>query len=116
VTRHYTKENPPPTEKVIAANIVPHQWGLWCSIENGKPFINDIETARWDEEDGSLWFLLGSFNFLNARPDEELHLVRIADPSRSATMVAQDVREHRALIAAGPPPPKKACPTCGAKS
>lgn len=76
------------TEPVIvtkkAIDVVPELHGIWCSIENGEPFVNAIANRRW-MDDGRISFMLESFNFYSARPDEDMAVVELP-PSKYTSM------------------------------
>ena len=62
------------SERAIDAR--PYQWAVWCRVGGApKPFANVIESRSWSEDGRHIWFLLGTHNFMKARPDEELELV-----------------------------------------
>lgn len=99
----------PKLEKVLARDVVPHEWSLWCAIEDGEPFANPICHVAWSEDGYQLVFMLDSFNFLFAKPDEEIELVR--ETSSIPEIRARSRAAHAKLIADGPPPAKK-CAHC----
>jgi hypothetical protein len=94
------EETEPEVRPVLARDVVPYHWALWCSIEDGKPFANTICAVRWTEDRRHLWFMLDSHNFLKAAPDEVLELI----PQESATASIREgcKRDHAALFAAQP--------------
>jgi hypothetical protein len=67
----------PPTIMVRARDIKPYHYALWCRIEDGKPFANDIVGVRWSEDGTKLWFMLESHNFFDALPDEMVEVVEM---------------------------------------
>lgn len=103
----------PEMKKVLARDVLPFHWGVWCTVgDDRRPFTNPIEHAKWSEDGQHLWFMLGSFNFLKAAPDEELELV----PRVPAEWLDLEKikREHRELMAQRPVPvqPTAPCATC----
>lgn len=62
-------------QAIRARDVIPHEWSLWCSVGDSEPFENEICLVKWSEDGLSLWFMLESFNFLNATPDKILELV-----------------------------------------
>lgn len=97
----------PEMKQVRALDVVPHEWAVWCTVEKSQPFANKVVSVKWSEDGESLWFMLGSFNFLNAKPDEMLDLV-----PHEATYPPKHERvaKHKEAIAARPK--KMECPRC----
>ncbi len=60
---------------VRSADVKPYEWSLWCRIEGGEPFMNEIVGVRPSECGQYLWFMLDSHNFLKTKPDDVLHLI-----------------------------------------
>ena len=96
-------ETEPSMEKIRAADVGSFRWGLWCSIADGKPFTNPIVSARWSEDGESIWFMLDSHNFYNAKPDDVLELVRLGDFYAG----------YKTRTAGPKPTPIPKCPSCG---
>jgi hypothetical protein len=71
----------PKIEKVKAIDVRPHRFALWCSIEDGKPFANEISLRRWTEDGEKIVFMLDSHNFHFAEPDEVMEVIPIPNPS-----------------------------------
>lgn len=88
----------PDTLPVLARDVVPYEWGLWCSVVTSKPFTNEIEAVRWSEDGTKLWFLLSSFNFYDAAPDDVLHLVPIKSAWRTPAAQAKTRMDHAQMI------------------
>lgn len=65
----------PVTEQVLARDVVPYEWAQWCSIEDSLPFSNDVVSVRPSDCGTYLWFMLETWNFFKAKPDEELELI-----------------------------------------
>ncbi len=65
----------PQMEKVLARDVKPYEWALWCSIADGEPFANDIVSSHPSECGTHLWLMLDSHHFIRAEPDEELELI-----------------------------------------
>lgn len=94
----------PKSTRVRARDVAPYAWGLWSSVEGGKPFLNEVMGVHWSEDGTEIILGLDSHNFYFAKPDEEIDLVPIPP------------KTHRAdypPFVLGPPPIKKTCPTCG---
>lgn len=68
--------SPTTTVKMKAIDVKPDRWAIWCVHEKGgKPFANPIGLRKWSDDGEHIWFMLDSFNFLKAAPDEELEVV-----------------------------------------
>lgn len=63
-----------------ALDVTPYVHGIWCSVQDGKPFVNTIVLRKWSEDGEKVVFMLDSHNFLTAGPDEEIEVVEKADP------------------------------------
>lgn len=72
-----TEPESPPTVMVRARDIKPYHYALWCRIQDGKPFCNDICGVRWSEDGKKLWFMLESHNFFDSEPDEMVEVVEV---------------------------------------
>ena len=106
-----------------ARDLKPYHYGLWSSVEGGKPFSNTICVIRWSEDGEHLWLGLESHNSYKAKPDEEIEVVVEVGP------YSKDLRERYAAWVLPPPPvPRRtqrydhaylwssdgpACGTCG---
>lgn len=73
------EEKCPSTVMVRARDIKPYHYALWCRIQDGKPFANDIVGVRWNEDGTHLWFMLESHNFYMVGPDEMVEVVEVKD-------------------------------------
>lgn len=65
----------PEVVRVRAGDVEPYEWALWCRVEGGEPFANQIVGRRVSEDGAHLWFMLDSHNFLRTTPDEVLELI-----------------------------------------
>ncbi len=65
----------PRTVSVLASGVKPYQWSLWCRIEGGEPFANEIVGVRPSDCGEYLWFMLDSHNFMKVRLTDVLHLI-----------------------------------------
>lgn len=65
----------PTFTKVRARDVKPYHYGLWSSVQGGKPFCNTICHVRWSEDGKTLFFGLDSHNFYEVAPDEIVDLV-----------------------------------------
>lgn len=62
--------------KMKAIDVKPNHWAIWCvHDEGGEPFVNPIGPRKWTDDGERICFMLDSFNFLKAAPDEELEVV-----------------------------------------
>lgn len=61
-----------------AIDVLPKLHGIWCSIGDGKPFVNTIVLRSWSEsKDDEIHFMLDSFNFYFAKQDDEMRVVEL---------------------------------------
>lgn len=61
-----------------AIDVTPQLHGIWCSIADGKPFVNPIALRSWSEsKDDEIHFILESFNFYFAKQDDEMRVVEL---------------------------------------
>ena len=58
-----------------ARDLKPYHYGLWSSMEGGRPFSNTICVIRWSEDAEHLWLGLESHNSYKAKPDDEIEVV-----------------------------------------
>lgn len=66
----------PKQVKMRAVDVVPFLYGIWCTIEGGEPFVNDIVYERWSEDTpGEIIFGLDSHNSDFRMADEEIEVV-----------------------------------------
>jgi len=101
----------PEMQKVRAIDVRPYRWGIWCTVgDNPKPFTNAIESRRWSDDGQTIWFMLGTHNYHNARPDEELTLVPMEE-SRYVDYSREEA-EHAQFLAERPTHAAK-CEACG---
>jgi hypothetical protein len=103
-------EAAPKTEKVRAIDVKPYEWGIWCTVGDGKggksePFVNAIESRKWSDDGKRIWFLLGTHNFQDATPDEEMDLVPMSRPKFAP-------ENDQAAFVAKRPTPTRTCPSC----
>jgi hypothetical protein len=105
----------PATVKVKAIDVKPYRYAVWCTVEDwkgdkGKPFANVIEHRGWSKDGESIWFMLGSHNFMNAKPDEEMELIEHDDKMSPDLMARFDKEDEEAMAKR---PRIAICPTCG---
>ncbi len=68
-------KTPPVTVKIKAIDCKPGHWAVWSTVEGGEPFLNPIGPRKWSDDGEHIVFMLDSFHFLEAAPDELLELV-----------------------------------------
>lgn len=65
----------PATVKVKAIDCKPGHWALWFAFKDGEPFLNPVGPRKWSDDGEHIVFMLDSFHFFKATPDELLELV-----------------------------------------
>lgn len=58
-----------------ARDLKPYHYGIWCTIEGGQPFVNEIVDIRWSEGGTSLWLMLDTHNFIRVAPKQDIEVV-----------------------------------------
>lgn len=108
----------PPTVMVKAIDVKPYRYAQWCSIGDGEPFANDIGPRRWSDDGEYIWFMLESYNFFKARPDEILELIPFEDRYRPEESLAASDKRDAEIMAKRPTKADvpKPCPACGVTS
>lgn len=71
--------------KKKAIDVTPLEHGIWCSIMDGKPFVNTIVLRKWTDDGKKIVFMLDSHNFISAEPDEEIEVVEKEEPFYNAS-------------------------------
>jgi hypothetical protein len=105
-------EATPAMQNVRAIDVRPYEWGIWCTVEGSpKPFTNVIEMRKWSEDGQSIWFMLGTHNFHNAKPDDILTLVPLSEAVKRYVTLETDA-EQDAFVRSRPTP-AKTCEHCG---
>lgn len=88
----------PELVRMKAIDIQPHRWAVWCAVEDGKPFANEIVTRSWSEDGERIWFMLETHNTLKALPDELVDVVAFSDKYRTEAHLAEsDERDRRKM-------------------
>jgi len=91
--------------KVKARDVVPGEWALWCCIEGGQPFANEIACVRWNDNGLALLFMLETFNTIpNVDPDSDMELVPYTSPYVSVALQATRRADHAKMILGRPNP------------
>lgn len=98
-------------KKVI--DVVPYFNGIYCTIQDSKPFVNQIVTRAWSENGDKIQFMLESHNFDSHPPDEEIDVVEI-DPTQLGTPddLLVDILKRDSDKMAKRPIPTIKCPHC----
>ena len=95
--------------KVKARELRPYHHGIWCSIEGGTPFTNEIVIVAWMDDGKRIKCMLESHNFLTGLdPDEEVEVVPL-NPSKWY------VEKYGAWTLGPPPPPVETIETLRAE-
>ena len=101
----------PETKMMKARDVVPGEYGIWCTVGGGEPFVNGIELVSWSDDFEKLWFMLGTHNFYSAKPDEEIEVVPTGREPKTTSEIdwrARQRAEHAELIAGRPGPELRA--------
>lgn len=102
-----------PTQiKMKAIDVVPHKYGQWCSIGDGKPFVNPFCHRQWSDDGETIWFMLESHNFYDAKPDDEMLVVEVKLSEWGVKEWDRLMRDDAVEMARRPSPPED-CPHCG---
>jgi hypothetical protein len=97
----------PETKKVRAIDVVPYRWGLWCTVGDSKPFVNDIEGVSWSDDGQHIWFMLGTHNFYKAEPNEIVELVPCEPVTMSEAFMKEEEERHKKFVQSRPQPTQK---------
>jgi hypothetical protein len=87
-----------------AIDVVPHRWAVWCAVEDGEPFANEIVTRSWSEDGEHIWFMLETHNMIKARHNEDLEVVPYEDRYRTEALLAESDERDRRRMAMRPRP------------
>ena len=95
----------PPSQKVKAIDVKPYRWALWCVVDGGPPFANEIVHRVWTDSGRRIAFGLDSHNGFTADPDEELDLIPHCSPYMTAESLARiDARDAETMAGRDPGP------------
>lgn len=97
----------PEMKEIIAKEVVPYEWAVWCSVAGGPPFANTVVNVAWSEDGVQLVFMLDSFNFMFVNPDESLTLVPLKLEGYCEKEAPRRRAEHTKLLASRPVPKPK---------
>lgn len=98
----------PTIQRMKVLDVLPYRYGVYCSIEDGKPFVNDIVGRQWSEDGEKVIFMLESHNFLFEPPDGELDVVALKPMGHRPPDEGSDFLSKR-------PKPFKTCEACHGK-
>lgn len=99
----------PAIVRVKVLDVVPYRHGVYCSIEDGKPFVNDIVSRDWSEDGEKVIFMLESHNFLFEPYGGELDVVVLESVGRR--FFPKDESDFLSKR----PKPSKTCESCQGK-
>ena len=88
-----------------AIDVKPHRWAIWCAIEHGEPFENEIVERTWASDGEHIWFMLETHNFVKARHDETIEVVPFEDKYRTESLLAESDERDRRKMAMRPSKP-----------
>lgn len=94
----------PKLEKVKAIDVKPYHYALWCSIEDDKPFANEICLRKWTDDGEKIVFMLESHNFYFAEPDEMIEVIALSEATYAN--LRHDVRDAETMKQRPPQKPK----------
>lgn len=94
-------------------DVTPYVHGIWCSIEDGEPFVNHIALRRWSEDGSYISVMLETHNFARFDPDAMVDVVEVK-PCHSGEFLATCLAKDAELMAKRPTPPTF-CPSCRQK-
>lgn len=100
----------PEQVEVRAIDIHPYEAAIWCTIADSEPFANTIEHRGWSEDGERIWFMLGSHNFYDAKPDDMVSVV-LCTPAYAPPRPFSEQYDNEVFLAARPKPKHK-CPHC----
>ena len=95
-------------ERVKVLDVIPYRHGVYCSIEDGKPFVNDIVGRQWSEDGEKVIFMLETHNFLFEPFGGEMDVVSLTPKHCGPVKSAEDFILER-------PKPTKKCKACDGK-
>lgn len=102
--------NEPIIVKKRAIDVTPYEHGIWCSVGDSKPFVNEVCIRRWSEDGSKIAFMLETHNFIFADPDKEMDVVVIEKPYCSVKFMEDCLREDAERMKNRPVPPRPMCP------
>lgn len=79
--------------KKKAIDVTPYEHGIWCSIMDGKPFVNTIVLRKWSDDGEKVVFMLDTHNFLMVPPNEEIDVVEKPEKFYNAAFQAERLRD-----------------------
>jgi hypothetical protein len=94
----------PKIEKVRAIDCKPYHYALWCAIEDGKPFANEMCLRKWTDDGEKIVFMLESHNFYAVDPDEIIEVIAL--PEDRYANLRHDERDAETMKNRPPRKPK----------
>ena len=86
----------PKRVKIKAIDIIPYHYGLYCSIENGEPFVNDFVHRMWSESKrDTIIFMLDTHNFVQYRSHELVEVVPLDTSRNSESFLKNIIKSDR---------------------
>lgn len=95
---HLVRQSEPVIVKKRAVDVTPHLHGIYCTVGDSKPFVNEIVLRRWSEDGKKIWFMLNTHNFDCARPEEEMDVVEIVPDPDLARLLPEFLEKDRIII------------------
>lgn len=95
-----TETEPVQIEK-RAIDITPYEHGVWCTVDGGKPFVNEIVHRKWSS-DGQVIFMLDSHNFIFADPEEMILVVETSSEFYTPEFLERVLKKDRETMEKGP--------------
>lgn len=95
----------PVVQKMKVLDVRPYHYGVYCCIEEGKPFVNEIVGKDWSEDGEKVIFMLETHNFLFHSPWDEMDVVAMDRKDGLTPKEDGDFMSKR-------PSPVKKCEAC----
>lgn len=93
------------TVKIKVLDVAPYRHGVYCTVGDGAPIVNDIVVKDWSEDGESVVFMLETHNFLFCPPDGEMDVVVLGGGVPRLDRDDSDFLSKR-------PKPSKKCESC----
>ena len=93
-------DNATPTiVKKRAIDVAPYHHSIWCSVGGSELFANEIVSRKWTDDEKRIVFMLDSFNFVFAEPDEMMDVVESKPSSwMSDELLAEQVKRDEEFV------------------
>jgi hypothetical protein len=82
--------------KKRAIDVTPYNHGIYCTINGGEPFVNEIATRGWTRCGAQIQVMFESHNFAQWDPDALVDVVEIesgVSPKMLAEFLAEDAEK-----------------------